>query len=117
KRDRRKDSMRGQVRRWALVLTLVTGGQGLAGEPGCCEPPRQGFLQRLHPVGGRDPYGGGLLRWWDPYCFPRDGAPDDYCRKRLPRAYWPDYPPYYIWGPPEICYPQNNGPRDCNKPH
>jgi hypothetical protein len=101
----------------AFLLILIAGGQGLGGEPGCCEPPQQGFLRRLHPVGGWDPYGGGLLHWWNPCCFPRCGAPDDYCRKPLPRVCWPPYPPYYIWGPPEICHRQSNGPRDCNKTH
>ena len=81
------------------------------------EPPQQHFLQRLHPVGGWNPYGGGLLHWWNPHCFPCQTAPDDYCRKPLPRVCWPPYPPYYIWGPPEIGYPRNNGFQDCNKPH
>ena len=95
--------MRSRVKAWALLLTLAVCGQGLGGEHGCCEPPQQGFLQRLAPVGGCDPYGGGLLHWWPQHCFPCKGAPDDYCRKPLPRVCWPPYPPYYIWGPPEVC--------------
>jgi hypothetical protein len=90
--------MRSQVRTWALVLTLIAGGQGLCAERECCEPPQQVFLQRLHPVGGWQPYGGGLLHWWDPDCFPRCGTPDDYCRKPLPRVCWPAYPPFYVPG-------------------
>jgi hypothetical protein len=101
----------------AFLTILSAGGRGLGGEPRCCEPVRDGFLQRWHPVGGWAPYGGGLLRSWNPHCFPRCGAPDDYCRKPLPRVCWPAYPSYYIGGPPEICYPQSNGPRDCNKLH
>ena len=63
------------------------------------EPRQQHFLQRLHPVGGWNPYGGGLLHWWNPHCFPcQCGGPDDYCRKPLPRVCWPPYPPYYICG-------------------
>jgi hypothetical protein len=104
--------MRTQARMWALVFALIACGKGLGGEREHCEPPQQSFLQRLHPVGGWHPYGGGLLHWWDPHCFPRCGAPDDYCRKPLPTACWPAYPPFYSWGPPEIgCA------RDCPKPH
>ena len=63
------------------------------------------------------PYDGGLLRWWNPCCFPRCGAPDDYCRKPLPNVCWPPYPPYYTAGPQEIgCHP-NNALRDHIKPH
>jgi hypothetical protein len=92
----------------AFLLILVTGGRGLSGEPGRCEPGGDGVLRRWHPVGGWDPYGGGLLHWWNPHCFPRCGAPDDYCRKLLPRICWPPYPPYYIWGPPRNCSPHGN---------
>lgn len=60
---------------------------------------------RIGPAGGWCPYGGGLLRWWGPHCFPRCGAPDDYCRKPLPRTCWPPYPPYYFRGPPRECCP------------
>jgi hypothetical protein len=94
----------------ALVLALI-GGRGLAGEHSCCEPPEDCFLKRVKPVGGWCPYGG-LLHWWNPHCFPCCGAPDDYCRKPLPCVCWPPYPPYYIWGPPEICYPQGK----CGQP-
>ena len=65
----------------------------------------------LNPAGGWHPYGGGLLHWWNPHCFPCRAAPDDYYRKPLPRVCWPPYPPYYIWGPPEIHYPHGPGPR------
>jgi hypothetical protein len=109
--------MRSQVRMWAFVLTVITAGQVLGGERDCCEPPQQSFLQRLHPVGGWHPYGGGLLDWWDPHCFPRCGAPDDYCRKPLPKVCCPAYPSFYIWGPPEVGCPRSSSPRDCNKPH
>src|SRR5262249_59982140 len=105
-----------RVGTWAFVLTLMAGGPGLAGERDCCEPPQEDFLQRLHPVGGWHPYGGGLWHWWNPCCFPRSGAPDDYCRKPLPRVCWPAYPPYYQWGPPEVCSPPA-GCRDFDRPH
>jgi hypothetical protein len=101
----------------ALLLSLIAASQGLGGEPPCCEPPQQGFLERLHPVGGWHPYGGGLLHWWNPDCFPHCGAPDDYCRKPLPKVCVPGYPSYYIWGPPEIGCPKCSGPWDCIKPH
>jgi hypothetical protein len=95
--------------RWlgALLLTVIAGGHGVGGEPGCCESAQEGFLQRLGTAGGWHSYGGGLLRWWDPHCFPRGGTPDNYCRKTLPAVCWPPYPPYYIWAPPEICCPQH----------
>jgi hypothetical protein len=81
----------------------TTGDHAITGGLAC-------FLRQLGPVGGWNPYGGGLLRWWPPHCFPCGVAPDDYCRKALPPVCWPPYPPYYIWGPQEICPPQGN----CN---
>jgi hypothetical protein len=100
----------------AFLTALVACSRTLAAEPDGC-PPQGNCLQRLQPVGGWHPYGGGVLHWWNPDCFPRCGAPDDYCRKPLPRVCWPAYPSYYSWGTPEICYPQSNGPRECNQPH
>jgi hypothetical protein len=97
--------MRSQAGMWALVLIAMTGPQALGGEPGACEPPQQRFVQRLHPVGGWDPYGGGLLHWWNPHCFPRYCAPDDYCRKPLPRVCCPPGPPHGTWGPPGLVIP------------
>jgi hypothetical protein len=90
------------------LLALIAALSASAGEPPCCEPPRACFLRQLGPTGGWCPYGGGLIRWWPAHCFPRCGAPDDYCRKSLPCVCWPPYPPYYIWGPPEVCCPQSN---------
>lgn len=93
-----------------VLLTLViAGGRGVAEEPRCSEPAQDGFLQPWRPVCGFSPYGGGLLNWWDPHCFPCWYGPDDYCRKPLPRVCWSGYPSYYIWGPPETCCPQKNG--------
>ena len=83
-----------------LILTLIGAGQGM-----CSEPCSEGVLQRFAPAGGWCPYGG-PLRWWPRYCFPRCGAPDDYCRKSLPCVCWPPYPSYYIWGLPEVCCPK-----------
>ena len=108
--------MTRQVWIGAFLIALLACGQGLGGEPRCA-PPADSFLQRLHPVGGWNPYGGGLLHWWNPCCFPRCGAPDDYCRKPLPRICWHAYPSYYIWGPPEVCRPRCPGCRDGNQPH
>ena len=104
--------MRCQVWIGALVVALIAGGRGLGAEPWPCQDC---YWQRLHPVGGWNPYGGGLLRWWNPCCFPRCGAPDDYCRKPLPKVCWRAYPPFYIWGPPESCCSHSNIARDCNK--
>jgi len=89
-----------------LALVAVDGAGGE--EPPGTEPRPACSAWRLGPVGGWFPYGGGLLRWWPPHCFPRCGGPDDYCRKPLPRVCWPAYPPYYIWGPPEVRGPQDN---------
>ena len=91
-------------RQWltALVLAVAVAGRGYAGDHGC-EPTEPCWLKRIHPVGGWDPYGGGILHWWNPNCFPCGGGPDDYCRRKLPCACWPPYPPYFQWGPPECC--------------
>jgi hypothetical protein len=96
----------------AVLVVLVAGVRGSSGEPACCLPPESNFLQRLAPVGGWHPDGGGLLCWWPEHCFPCGGAPDDYCRKPLPKVCWPPYPPYYTWGPPEM-----SSPCDCGRPH
>ena len=90
----------------ALLFSVIAGGLASAGEPPGCEPSGRCFLERVAPAGGWFPYGGGLLHWWPAHCFPRCGAPDDYCRKPLPPVCWPSYPPYYTWGPPELCPPQ-----------
>ena len=99
------------------MLSLIACGRARGGEAANDEPSHQHFLQRLHPAGGWNPYGGGVIHWWKPQCFPCQAAPDDYCRKPLPRLCWSPYPRYYIWGPPEIGYPRNNGFPDFNKPH
>jgi hypothetical protein len=93
---------------WAVLLALLAAGGACGGEPPCCDPRPAGGVGQLGPAGGWFPYGGGLLHWWPQDCFPRCGGPDDYCRKPLPRVCWPPYPPYYIWGPPEIRSPQGN---------
>jgi hypothetical protein len=92
--------MRRRIETAILVVALIGGGGELHAGPSCCPPPSGGFFKRLAPAGGWRPYGGPLLRWWPRCCFPGCGAPDDYCRKPLPKVCWPPYPPYYIWGPP-----------------
>jgi len=106
--------MRHQVWIGTLVVALI-GGSGLLAEPPCPEPSHDSFLQRLGPVGGWHPYGGGLLHWWNPRCIPCCGAPDDYCRKKLPCVCWPAHPAYFIWGPPEISHPQGSCGRASNE--
>jgi len=91
--------MRGPGWMGAVRLGLVAAGGVLA--PPCCPPPEDGLLQRVCPVGGWFPYGGGLLGWWPCHCFPRWGDPDDYCRKPLPPVCRPPYPSFYSWGPPQ----------------
>jgi hypothetical protein len=105
--------MRSHATIGALVLGLFAGGQALGGDRWCCEPTEPHFLKRLHPVGGWNPDGGGLLHWWNPRCFPRCGAPDDYCRKPPPQVCWPPYPPWYTGGAPEIGHPCGYGPGAC----
>jgi len=102
---RKRHCSRSTVRACALVLVLVARGQAIGGERGPSDPGRQPFLERVQPVGGWHPDGGGLLHWWDPNCFPRCGAPNDYCRKPIPRRCWPAYPPSYIWVQSQTDYP------------
>jgi hypothetical protein len=87
----------------ALAFALIAGSWAYSGSPPCCQPEQKSFLQRIAPVGGWFPNGGGLLHWQPHHCFPCCGGPDDYCRKPLPKICWPPYPPYYIWGPPQCC--------------
>jgi hypothetical protein len=101
--------MRRQTWIAAFFLTLITAGRGWCGEAPTCEPGRPCLVQKVAPAGGWFPYGGGLLRWWDPHCFPRCGCPDDYCRKPLPCVCWPPYPPWYQCGPPTTPTPVPDG--------
>ncbi len=116
----------------AALLALLAAGRACGEQPSVAPAPASscaatapagapdqvpGCLRQVAPAGGWDPYGGGLLHWWPPHCFPRCGAPDDYCRKPLPCVCWPPYPPYYIWGPPEICHPQDSCGPPIGKPH
>jgi hypothetical protein len=96
----------------SVLVALVMGGAGLAAEPVCAAPCEDCFLKRTAPAGGWNPYGGGLLHWWNPHCFPCTGGPDDYCRKPLPRVCWPAYPPYFRWAPAETCPSPCKGCRD-----
>ena len=111
--------MRNAIWVAALLVALIASSQGRAGEPPCgCEPAGDGFAQRIHPAGGWHPYGGGLLHWWDPCCYPRYCGPDDYCRKPLPRLCWPGpYPSSYTWGPPEKCCRPTKPPANCCQSH
>ena len=85
-------------------------GPAQAGDRDTCPPSGTCLLKRWHPVGGWDPYGGGLLRWWPSHCFPHSSPPDDYCRKPLPGVCWPPYPPYFIVVPPASCAAPSEGP-------
>jgi hypothetical protein len=106
----------------ALLLAPIATGTVYAGDSCChaqhgCEPTESNWLKRIHPVGGWDPYGGGLLRWWDPHCFPCAGGPDDYCRKTLPNVCHPCYPPYFQYRPAPACGPQNCCTVPTGQPH
>ena len=106
--------MNTQARIGALLLGLFAAGWPDGEEPSCFEPRSVSFLSPLAPIGGWNPYGGGLLRWWDPHCFPRSDGPDDYCRKPLPSVCWPSFPPNSIWGPPAQSCSPHDGCRPAN---
>jgi hypothetical protein len=82
----------------ACVVTSIFAAWVCAAD---CEVPNKPFLERVKPAGGWFPYPGGLIHWWPRDCFPCGGAPDDYCRKTLPKVCWPQYPCYFGWGTPE----------------
>jgi hypothetical protein len=111
--------MRSQVLMGTTLLTLIFAGQGLGGEVGQSdEMPRRHLFERIRPAGGWNPYGGGVLHWWNRDCFPCVAAPDDYCKKQIPRVCWPScYPSYYRWGPTEIGPYSSDGFGNCVKPH
>ncbi|MHB1421586.1 MAG: hypothetical protein ACYC3I_00035 [Gemmataceae bacterium] len=88
--------MRRQVWIGAFLLSLISGDWACGEGPFCCEPDAPHFQARFAPAGGWFPYGGGLVHWWPKHCFPRDGLPDDYCRKPIPKVCWPEYPPYFF---------------------
>jgi hypothetical protein len=93
--------MRIQAFLYVVIPCLLLAAPAMGGD---CQDPAGPAIQHPGPVGGWSPYGG-LLRWWPQTCGQRCGAPDDYCRKSLPRVCWPGYPCNYTWGPPEVCYP------------
>ena len=97
--------MRRQAWIGAVLFALLAGGWASGGEPPRCEPGQPCLLEQQRPAAAWFPYGGGLLHWWDPHCFPRCAGPDDYCRKKLPKVCWPAYPPWYVWDRPGTCYP------------
>jgi hypothetical protein len=76
----------------ALVVVLL-GAPAVAADPGCEGPCGfRSFFHRLAPVGGCDPDGRGMFHWWDRECFVYPCAPNDYCRKPLPRLHCPPRP-------------------------
>jgi hypothetical protein len=98
-----------------VVLALMSCRQVIGGEGKNPEAPLQQVPHSFNPAGGWHPYGGGLFHWWNPHCFPCESAPDDYCRKPLPRLCWPSYPHSYIWGPSHMGYPGTDGFRDSHR--
>ena len=85
--ERSNRRMKRQLPMWTIVLTLISCGQCLGGDGGESDAaPRRHLFQRARPVGGWNPYGGGVFHWWNPHCFPCQSAPDDYCRKPLPKS-------------------------------
>jgi hypothetical protein len=103
---------------YTVLFALIPCTTALGGEIDQIDGPfRRHFLQRISPTGGWNPYGGGLFHWWNPHCFPCQSAPDDYCRKPLPRLCWPYYPPDYVWGPPEIVQSHFSDFSDTSHPH
>lgn len=84
--------MRSNAIVWTFLAASLLVQQTLGGEPCPATGRPEPLLQRLQPVGGWFPYGGGLLHWWPQHGFTDCGAPDDYCRKTLPRTCWPGWP-------------------------
>ncbi len=66
------------MRRAVSIAALLLA---LSGSSGAEPPPR---LQRWHPAGGWNPYGGGVLHWWNRSWYALCGTPDDYGRKPPP---------------------------------
>jgi hypothetical protein len=67
-----------------LLVTLLASATALGGDRGGPDPRSRPFLQRIHPVGGWNPDGRGLIHWWDPHCFSTPCGPNDYCPKPIP---------------------------------
>jgi hypothetical protein len=78
------------------TLTLAIGQSSRGGEPAQFGPRPNQVRCRFAPVGGWNPYGGGLFHWWNPHCFPLPCGPDDYLRKPLPRVCFPQPSPHHV---------------------
>ena len=110
---------KSKVRAWTLVLTLVTCGQAIGGDDG--HLPTQ-VINTSSSDCTRSVAGTRTAAACCPLVGPSLFPPVRRPRRLLSQAASQSVlaalpPPYYIWGPPEICYPPSNGPRDCNKPH
>ncbi len=99
-----------------IALLALLGGSGVSAGELPCGQPGPGSQKQVGPAGGWFPYGGGLLGWWNPHCFPCGGAPDDYCRKELPNVCRPAYPPWYFWVSSPACCPQGGCCRPGHEP-
>jgi hypothetical protein len=70
-----------------VVSVILSSTPAFAGDSWTQGPPNSThWLHRLGPAGGWNPDGGGLCHWWERDCFTYPCAPDDYCRKPLPRV-------------------------------
>jgi hypothetical protein len=79
-----------------LFLSLAACNDATGVEGGDPRSGDQHWFHNFRPAGGWHPDDGGVFHWWNPNCFPRSCALDDYCRKPIPKVCWPPYPPYYI---------------------
>ena len=78
--------MRNVLTGIACTVFALTISQTLrGGEPAQPEAQPHRLRCRFAPVGGWNPYGGGLFHWWNPNCFALPCGPDDYDRKPIPR--------------------------------
>lgn len=95
-----------------LLLALIIADRSQGADPPVSleGATPSGWLQRWHPTGGWNPYGGGLLYWWPSACFPCNCGPDDYHRKPPPQVCWPAYPPYYTTAPSPSLRPPFDHP-------
>lgn len=89
--------MRNVLTGIACTVFALTISQTLrGGEPAQPEAQPHRLRCRFAPVGGWNPYGGGLFHWWNPNCFALPCGPDDYDRKPIPRLRCTPAPPDHV---------------------
>jgi hypothetical protein len=104
--------MKRHARLWAALLTATMCAAAHAGDTVDEDNQHPNFFARLKPRGGWNPDGRGIFHWWNPHCYPRSCAPDDYCRKPMPNLCRPflnaSYAPSAPFSPP-VSHPDDPG--------